>query len=264
MKFSTLLRRLIFVPTCVICKERLSPFTDSSISTHGRACLCNSCYKKWREATGELCTRCAMPSPKCTCIPKFLTKYYSKIPSLFFYESDEDNAQNKVIYSLKRIKNRELTEFLAFELYPHVVGEIDNRNLSRDSLIFTWIPRKSSSISKYGFDQGKELARALARLFGGKAYPIFLRLGGKEQKKLDVEQRKENLEKSVILNYNLLGFPLAETKDDIKLILENKNIVIVDDIITTGASMARVTELLRSVCNGEIIIASVAKTRKYI
>ena len=262
MKLFTFLKRLVFVPTCVICKERLSPFPDSSIAAHGRVCQCNDCYKKWREATGELCSRCALPAYKCTCVPKSLSDNYSSFPSLFFYEAETENAQNKVIYSLKRIRNRELTEFLAFELYPHLIDEIEAKGISRDSLVFTWIPRRKSTISKYGFDQGRELARALSRLFGKAPVPIFLRLGGKEQKKLDIEERKENLEKSVILNRNLIGFPLNETRNDLRLVLENKNVVIIDDIITTGASMKRAIDLLESVCDGKIIISSVARTIK--
>lgn len=258
----TFLRRLIFVPTCVICKERLSPFPDSSISTHGKICLCNDCHKKWREATGELCSRCAIPAYRCTCVPKLLSDNYSNIPSLFFYDAETENAQNKVIYSLKRIRNRELTEFLAFELYPHLVDEIKAKGISRDSLVFTWIPRRKSTISKYGFDHGRELARALSRLMGMTPMPILLRLGGKEQKKLDVEHRRKNLESSVILNRNLLGFPLSDNRNDLLLVLKNKNVVIIDDVITTGASMKRAIELVRSVCDGQIIILSTARTIK--
>ena len=256
------LRRLVFVPTCVICKERLSPFPDSHIKTHGKVCFCNHCYKKWREATGELCSRCAMPAYKCTCVPKSLESKYSSFPSLFFYDAENDNSQNKIIYSLKRVKNRELTEYLAFELYPHIIDEIDKMGISLDSLVFTWIPRRNSSITKYGFDQGKELAFALSRLFGKTAIPLFLRLGGREQKKLDIEQRKENLENSVILNLNLIGFPLSENRNDLHVILENKNVVIIDDVITTGASMKRAIELLNPICNGQLIISSIARTIK--
>ena len=258
----TFLRRLIFVPTCVICKERLSPFPDKKMQVHGKVCLCNDCSKKWREATGELCTRCSMPAYKCTCVPKFLKDKYESIPSLFFYDAETENAQNKVIYSLKRIRNKELTEFLAFELYPHIIDEINASGISRDSLVFTWIPRKNSSISKYGFDQGRELAIALSRLFGKTAVPLFLRLGGKEQKKLDIEQRKDNLENSVILNLNLIGFPLSENRNDLRVILEDKNVVIIDDVITTGASMKRAVELLNTICTGQSIISSIARTIK--
>ncbi len=262
MNIFTIIRRLLFVPICASCGERLSPFPDKRIVAHKRVCLCHSCYKKWVDATGVLCSRCAMPAYKCKCVPKMLNKDFTNIPSLFFYEPESENVQNKIIYSLKRIRNKELTEFLAFELYPHIVDEIENKNISRDSLVFTWIPRRKQSISKYGFDQGRELATALAQIFGKKAYPIFLRKGGKEQKLLDVEERKSNLERSVILNRNLLGFPITENRDDISLILENKNIVIIDDVITTGSSMKRAVDLLRTVCNGEIILSSVSKTIK--
>ena len=257
-----LIKRLIFVPKCAACETRLSPFPDKSVATYNNVCLCNDCYKKWRETTGELCDQCANPAHICTCTPKLLQKNFISFPSLFFYDSEARNTQNKVIYTLKEKRNRELVNFLASELYPHVKSELDIRKASFNSVIFTWIPRSKKSITKYGFDQGEELAYAIAKQFKTKALPILLRLGGKEQKKLGVDERRENLESSVTLNRNLLGFPLRETRDDISLILENKTVVIIDDIVTTGASMRRAIDLISSVSDCEIIVASIAKTRK--
>ena len=259
MKLLTLLKRLIFVPVCASCGERLSPFPDKSLKTHGKVCLCGECYKGWLEEKAKLCTKCALPPCKCTCIPKALDTAVSEIPSLCFYEADGRGVQNKIIYSLKSTRNTELVSYLAFELYPYVVAEIERSGISRDSLIFTWIPRRRSAVSKYGFDQGKLLANALAKLFGAKALPIFLKFGGQEQKKLNQSERIKNLKKSLVLNYSLLGFPLKEKRDDLELILKDKNIILVDDIVTTGSSLKRAITLLQTVSDSKIVVATVAR-----
>lgn len=256
-----LIKRLIFVPKCAACGERISPFPDRTIPTHGKVCLCNLCYKKWHEAMASLCNRCALPAYKCKCIPKLLDKSYSCIPSLCFYNPEGQDTQNNIIFSLKSTRNTELVFYLAYELYPYIAREIESRNISRDSLIFTWIPRRRSSVAKYGFDQGELLAKATAKLFGAQSLPLFLRFGGKEQKTLNPDERNVNLNKSVILNHTLSGFPHKEKRDDISAILEDKNVVIIDDIITTGSSMRRGIDLLNSVFNGQIIIASIAKVQ---
>ena len=257
-----LIKRLIFVPKCAACEERLSPFQDKKVLTHGKICLCTACDKKWAQATAALCNKCALPAYRCTCTPKLLQKNYVTIPSLFFYDRMADNTQNRIIYTLKRKRNGELVEFLAHELYRHVINELKDREISQESIVFTWIPRSKKSLTKYGFDQGEELAKALAKLFKTKAVPLFLRRGGKEQKKLDADKRKDNQNNSIVLNRNLIGFPITETRDDISVYLSDKYVLIVDDVITTGASMRRGIDLVSSVSNRKTVILSIAKVTK--
>jgi predicted amidophosphoribosyltransferase len=203
-----------------------------------------------------------LPAYKCTCVPKTLNNQYKTIPALCFYEADGSGVQNKTIYTLKNVRNNELISYLAFELYPHIANELEENNISRNSVVFTWIPRRSSAIAKYGFDQGKLIADALSKLFGCRAYPLYIRIGGREQKKLDTSERNTNLRKSVVLNHNLIGFPRKETSEDIEDFLTDKNVVIVDDILTTGSTLSYGIELLNSVFKGKIVIATVAKTKK--
>ena len=127
MKLLTLLKRLIFVPVCASCGERLSPFPDKSLKTHGKVCLCGECYKGWLEEKAKLCTKCALPPYKCTCIPKALDTAVSEIPSLCFYEADGRGVQNKIIYSLKSTRNTELV------------------SISHLSFIHMWSPRSNEA-----------------------------------------------------------------------------------------------------------------------
>ena len=86
-----------------------------------------------------------------------------------------------------------------------------------------------------------------------------MKFGGQEQKKLNQSERIKNLKKSLVLNYSLLGFPLKEKRDDLELILKDKNIILVDDIVTTGSSLKRAITLLQTVSDSKIVVATVAR-----
>ena len=258
MMLSKLIKRLIFVPKCASCGSCISLFPNGKLKMHESVCFCDKCYAEWHKEVAEICNSCALPAHMCTCTPKLLSKYYKTIPSLCFYDSDSNKIQNKIIFSIKRLRNSELLTFLAYEIYPKISKEIDSKNISRKDLIFTWIPRKRSSITKYGFDHGKELCRITANLFGAPFFPIFLRIGGKEQKNLDSSERINNLRSSVILNKNLIGFPLNIRDSDLLSVLEGKTIIIIDDVITTGASIRHGIDLLEKIPKN-IFIACIAR-----
>lgn len=259
MRTLTLLKRLLFVPKCASCEKRLSPFPNREFVTHGRVCFCKKCHTNWLNATSKFCVRCALPAYKCTCVPRYLRRYFDTVPSICFYNSEKEDIINKVIFSIKRKRNSELINYIAFELYPHIAKAVDSNLIPRSSLIFTWIPRRRSSISKYGFDQGEELCRSVANLFGARALPLFLKVGGEEQKELDSKERWENIKNSVSLNYNLIGCSKGEKYDDLQSLLENKTVILIDDIITTGASIRHGIDLLKSISDQQIFVASIAK-----
>lgn len=259
MRFFRFIKRLAFVPKCVNCDICLSPFENERLRMHGSICLCEDCYKKWQEECSVICSTCAQPARTCSCVPKQLSKYYKSIPSVIFYDPDKNKIQNKLIFSLKRMRNSEFLSFLSYELYPGIAKLIDSNRINRKDLIFTWIPRKKSSVSKYGFDQGRELSKTISRLFGAANYPLFLRVGGKEQKDLDPEARWNNINRSIILNNNLIGFPKRIKQNELSSFLKGKTVVIIDDVITTGASIRSATELIEEIDDVNVFAASIAK-----
>lgn len=253
-------KNLIFVPKCASCGERLSPIPEKGNLTYDKICFCQKCGEKWERSKVELCRSCSNTSENCSCIPKFFKKRQTNIPSVCFYKPEEDDAASKMILTIKHSKNSELFDFAAIELFPKIKKTLDKMQISGKDCIFTWTPRKRSSVSKYGFDQSKEISTRIAKLFGGRSYPLLLRLGGKEQKKLSSKDRKKNVKNSIILNHALLNFPINCKETDLSEFTKGKNIVIIDDVLTSGATFEQAVTLLESMNTGKIIVACVAKT----
>lgn len=210
-------------------------------------------------AKSEMCHTCYLTADKCTCLPKGKGFCQPYIPSLFFYHPDTSKPQNQVIYSLKHKNDPELVGFLAKELSVRLEEMLARLDLSPQNCIFTWIPRKRASLIKDGFDQGERLCKALATVLGGKTYPLFTRVGGKEQKKLKRQDRDKNVESSVFINDLMYGVSSTEEAENIGDIFVGKTVIIVDDIITTGATLGRGISLLKASGSPQVLVCCVAR-----
>ena len=264
MKPLTLLKRLIFIPKCIACGELLEPIPQNTAMTYGKICFCNSCLAKWEKAKSETCRVCSKTADMCSCIPKYFKDLQGNIPSLCFYSPKTEKTQNRVILTLKKINDAEAFEFLSVELLPQIVKMLAARGIDGENCIFAWIPRKRSSIAKYGFDQGQKLCEAIAKGFGQHAYPLFRRLGGKEQKKLGTAEREANAEKCIVLNHAMIRFPKQCNENCLGSFLNQKCVVIIDDVFTTGATLKRGVELLKSEGVDTVIVACIAKSEAKI
>ena len=139
---------------------------------------------------------------------------------------------------------------MAEELYPSLDALFCEMEIAVKDCVFTWIPRSRASISKHGFDQGKELARKIAMLFGAPIKPIFFRFAGEEQKTLSKKSREENAVDSIFLRKGRAGTSFAN----------GKVYVIIDDVLTSGATLKRGVELLKSAGADTVVVACIAKT----
>ena len=257
-----LIKRLIFIPVCASCGERLSPFSKNEKAMRGNICFCDKCFVEWERAKAEPCPSCFQNVSNCFCTPDFFKKEQNSIPSLCFYHPERHDAQSNAIITMKRVRDRELFGFIAKELAPRIDKTLSEIGLNGRDCIFTWVPRKSNAISKSGFDQGRELCLLVKKELGGEMRPLFARIGGKEQKKLDKKERKKNADRSILLNSSLAGFPIREEADSIEEFVKNKNIVVIDDVMTSGATFKRAVTLLRAAGAKRVLIACVARSEE--
>lgn len=259
-KFLSVLQRLICVPKCAGCGKRISPIVQDSELSHGRTCLCDSCMEEWQIKKRMPCHICSMIAEDCTCCTYSKKLSGRSVPSLAFYHPTDAGVINNVIYTMKRKRSGELLDFLAQELSGRVENLLKNESVLMSDCVLTYIPRSKSAEQKYNLDQGEELCLALSRRLGGASFlPLFIRKGGAEQKKLDVKARKENIRSTVFLNPKIKVSDLASPLS-LSEYVKGKSVIIVDDVITTGATVDYGVALLMEAGASKVFAVCVAKS----
>lgn len=222
MNICELKDRVLFalsVPKCVCCGERLN---------FGEKGLCLKCSTEFDEFCSRNCSKCGRVLNECSCSTDFLEGHFiKKVVKCFRYVNHQGiNPGNALIYSLKRDNREDILSACADYLEAAIRNSIE----TTDNLVFTNIPRRKSAIVKYGIDHSGLLANELSLRFDA-SYIKLLKSNAKiEQKSLDRTERLKNAD-----------FDIEQDVD-----LSGKNVIIVDDIITSGASMASAASLIRS------------------
>lgn len=168
---------------------------------------------------------------------------------IFYRERRRKEPQNRLIYFLKKHPNRRMFRFLAGELLPLAEAELSALGLGekKEEAVLVPIPRGRKGRAEYGFDQAEFLCAELSRCLAVSVSPVIKRhLGGKEQKKMDRRNRFRNIRHLFWVS-------------DVSAV-RGKCVLLVDDIVTTGASMAACTELLQKAGARAVIGLCMAQT----
>jgi ComF family protein len=234
MNIKELMDRALFalsVPKCVCCGEILD---------YGQRAFCSSCQQNFEEFATRNCSRCARVLNECDCSNFFLeTHFVKRVVKCYRYQSDNKNTPSaRLIYSLKRDNRRDVLEVstdLLLKALSNSLGDISD-------CIITNIPRRKSAIVEYGIDHSALLAENIAIKSGAEYISFFKSNAKHEQKSLDSLERRRNADFSLIKEIDLKG----------------RRVIIVDDIITSGASMSNAATLIRSLGAKDIIAACLA------
>ena len=173
------------------------------------------------------------------------------LPKVMFYSPDnESSIESRLIYALKHKNDIRYARFLSDELAVSLSSYLLNEGIDPTECIFTYVPRRASAVCEDGFDQAERLNKCLCEIIGSKKAlkKCFVRRGGKEQKKLDSRERKKNIKSSISLKRNAPKHIVGKT------------VIIVDDLVTTGATLSVAKSLLLSSGAKRVICASVART----
>ena len=233
-----LLYRLITVHQCIGCGKIL-PYKDI------QRIFCVDCREIYLTSQMEICPKCAQPVKECFCMPDILKKVgILKFRKLFFYDKNKRSMpQNKLIYFLKRKNVKRIARELTNELAPIIKKELDDIG-EYDNAVLVSVPRSKHTRNVYGFDQAAFLCRFLSEGCGIEFLDVIRRKRGSSQKSLTVGERRKNM---VRLLY-------ADKKNIDKV--HGKTVVLVDDVVTTGASMAACIDIiLKSGAKNVICIA---------
>ena len=224
-------RDMLFPRKCAACGELL----DWYEAPHSHDVLCSVCLSKWEKEQDKTCGICNKPVIECACMTEEMEKAkclsYRKL--VFYRHATADAVQNRLIFYMKRVRDAEAPIFLAERLLPALEDMRNDSGREPSDLILTYIPRGRNAKLEYGTDQAEQLARALSALSGAPVKRLLLRNRGKnkQQKTLSATARIRNARES---------FRVAP-----KAVLDGKTVILVDDIVTTGAGMAACARLLR-------------------
>lgn len=211
--------------------------------------FCKDCLIKYEKERDEKCPYCKMPAVSCVCSTrdlKFCSEFGKSLHSYTFYIK-ENKVLTGALYSLKRSPDRNSEKLFARELAAELLKLAAANNVDLSEWIITFPPRGRRSVLTYGFDQAKGLAKRVSKLTGAQYKDVFLRKGSKNQKKLNAFGRLENAAHS---------FSIKKNVD-----INDKKFIIIDDIVTTGATVGACEKLL--IRNSkEVFVLSISKTVK--
>ena len=236
------LSRLLFPPKCAACKDLLDWY-----NVNGDTALCPSCAAQWITEKKDTCGICGKRVPLCNCVTEEMRKAkcagFRKL--VYYHGGRRDKVQNLLIYRIKESRSAQTHAFLATELQV-ALKELLMCAEDRQNTVLTYVPRGRSAKMRYGTDQAEELARALAKATGLPCRKLIQRASGQvgEQKTLSASARLKNAKHSYVLSRGV----------DVR----GKTVVLVDDIVTTGASMATCTRLLRRAGAQRVYCLSIA------
>ena len=234
MKLKELIDSIFFylsVPKCVGCGERLRK--EENV-------LCDGCTAEYENVKRRNCSICSNTLDRCVCTNKYLDAHYvHKLIKVYRYLPDDKLPSNRLIYSLKRDNRSDVLELLSGELYSAVLHSVKDPS----EYVFTNVPRSRKSTVKYGYDHAALLAKSLAKRFSATYYQPLISKSKQPQKKTSGEERLHNAR-----------FAVKKNAED----LTDKKIILVDDIVTTGASLGASAMHLKSLGAKQIIGAAVA------
>lgn len=240
-----LLTRLLFPPKCSACDALLPPDTPT------QEALCPDCQKLWESEKAQTCGVCARPVGKCLCMTERMkqAKCRGHLKLCYYLPRQRAPVQNRMIFRMKRSRDRATIAFLTDALEKRLLSYLKDEEISPKKLLLTYLPRGTRALLLHGTDQARVLATALSERMGIELRHLLRRrrLGGKkQQKRLGATKRFENAKRS---------FEIDPRKDPS---MAGRYVILVDDIVTTGSSVAVCISLLRRQKAEQVLVLSVA------
>ena len=228
----TPLRDIFFPPRCCGCDTLTQDDTP----------YCKSCQKlviPYKNTNSE-CDICGFRLNKCICGKR---RFYTSFTTVFYHE---DKAR-KNIFRLKFHSRPDIAENFAKAL----ILQLNEREILENTDIITFVPMRAFSKLKRGYNQSELIAKQMSRNTGIEYLPLLTK---------ELKTRNQHTLGKIARSTNLLG--AFELKKEYSEYIQGKNILIVDDVFTTGSTMNEIAKTLLIFGADKIFAASCTLTRK--
>lgn len=224
---------------CILC--------NASIERDEEYSICKDCKEKLKFIYDRTCDRCGKPLDdlyiphRCPeCIDNF--NYYTKAVSCIEY----DELSKKIIYNLKYYKKRYISYHVAEIIYDRLM-----ESHIYDFDIIIPVPMHKAKEKERSFNQASLISKYIGYTTKIHVDDEVLIRAKKTitQNQLTKEERRENLKDAFKIT----------NEDKVK----SKNILLIDDIFTTGATVNECSKVLLEAGALNIYVATLATGRNY-
>lgn len=232
-----LLRALTVIPRCVACGKVIGGHAEK---------LCPDCRKRYLTEKAKCCTLCGFPAVECRCGIK---SDGGRLPVIHcaLYDPRKLGVVARIVFTAKDSYYRDVFELMADECFE----ALERRERFEDGLpLVTWVPRRMRAFLRIGHDQSHELAVRIAKRLGTKCVSLLYNAGRSQQKALSAAERMRNAR----MAYRL--------KRGVCEAVSGRTVMIVDDIVTTGATLTAAAALISRAGARRIVLLTYAKTDK--
>lgn len=197
---------------------------------------CVLCGRVLPDSQTDLCHKCRQTTvdfPKANRKISFVAGW----TALWYYSGSVRDSLLRYKFSHRRSYGEVYGRLLAMKLQNHPLCQYD---------VLTWVPISKQRLRKRGYDQVELIAKAVARELGTPAQSTLI--------KIRHTQTQSSLPDASHRRANVLG---AFAVEDPKRIA-GKRILLLDDIITTGATSSECARVLLTAGAKEVYCAAVA------
>lgn len=219
-QFAEALLELIWPTRCVGC-EKLGVL------------LCDNCEKALPHIDPhEACPRCGAPFGRLVCT-ECTTVYEAQPKDMPFTQTccalEFNELSRNIIIAYKDGGERRLGALLA-----HMMAQAMHTEWQQWADLLTWIPADEDAVRRRGFDHMAQIAVGIAQRLNMPIAPLLEKRPHEDQRSLGREGRKLNMQKA---------FSLYEGAEE-RMGVAIRNVVLVDDVFTTGATLSAAAQVL--------------------
>ena len=212
----------------------------------GRECkntstlICENCKTILIPITGHVCEKCGNPVPKSCLICdecKNIEWFFDQARSAYIF----DDCSKKIVYDLKYYGKKFAAPHIAQKLVEPLCSFLSPQ-------LFVPVPLHKKREKQRGFNQSKLIADALSELTSIPTNATCL------QRKIETETQtgksKEERHANIVGAFNVTN----------KEVIKGKNIVLIDDVFTTGATTNECARVLKKAGANKVYVLTVLKT----